>query len=347
MSAGYEAALTGVAVAARVDRARVRVTGRDPVGMLQGILTNRVPESAALSATAPGVTRGRAAYSAVLTPKGKMVADLSVVRGPRGDDQGLLLDVPALALPGLLAHLGRYVPPRFAAAADVTAEVAALTVAGPGAEGLLSRDALGLRVEAEELRALAEGEWIWVDTGGAGVLVMRSGELSVASFDVLADRGTADALERVAQRAGAVPLTAAELNVLRVEAGRPVWGAELTEETIPPEAGIDARAIDHTKGCYTGQEVIVRIRDRGHVNRRLRALRLEGTVLPAPGAELWVEGGERPVGAVTSAVLSPRAGALALSYLRREVAVPGEVRLGASDGPRARACEASEGWWLD
>ena len=145
---------------------------------------------------------------------------------------------------------------------------------------------------------------------------------------------------------GACEFSLGALDVLRVEAGRPAWGSDLDDTTIPPEAGIDARAIDHAKGCYTGQEVIVRIRDRGHVNRKLRGLRLGNAPLPGRGVELWVGGRDQPVGAITSAVVSPRAGeGLALGYLRREVEAPGEVRLGTPDGPRVTVLELGPDWW--
>ena len=347
---GYRDALEGAAFARRRDRARVRVTGRDPAGMLQGILTNRVPDPPDSIESERGVVRGRGRYAAVLTPKGRMVTDLRAVRGPHLND-GLFLDVPAATLDRLLAHLGRYVPPRLARAEDVTSPTGALIVAGPAAVALLTREALGLRVEEQELAALTEDAWVWVDTGGPGLFVVRSGELAAACYDVIADRATVGALETRLEEAGAAPLTAADLEVLRVEAGRPAWGAELAEETLPPEAGIDARAIDHSKGCYTGQEVIVRIRDRGHVNRHLRGLRLGGADLPVRGTEVWIEGRDRPVGSVTTAAWSPRAEeGLGLGYLRREVNVPGEVRVGGPDGSPAMVAEleSSEGaWWLD
>jgi folate-binding protein YgfZ len=340
---GYRAAVAAVAVSERPDRARVRVVGRDPVGMLQGILTNRVP--AAGSPAEDGVARGGGSYSAVLTPKGRMVTDLRVVRGPREED-GLLLDLPAAALAGLTAHFGQYLPPRFAKAVDESARTGALTVSGPAAAALLTREALGLRVDDSELNALAEDAWVWVDAGGPGILVVRSGELSVPAFDVISDAETSESLRTRLLEAGAAALDAGDREVLRVEAGRPAWGSELDEETIPPEAGIDTRAIDHTKGCYTGQEVIVRIRDRGHVNRHLRGLVLGEAAIPEKGAELWVAGKDRAVGVVTTAVSSPRAGGgLGLAYVRREVEVGGEVRLGSADGPAVRVKELGQEWW--
>ena len=341
---GYRAALESAAVAPRPDRGRLRVSGRDPVAMLQGIITNRMPEIPV--PVGPDVTAGAALYAAVLTPKGRMVTDLRVVMGPRSEDDGLLLEVPASALPGLLGHLAKYVPPRFAKAVDVTELTGSFTVAGPDAAALLSREGLGLRVETGELVALVEGEWRWFDGGGVGVLAIKSADLATPAFDVVADRTTGDALTARLLEAGATELTLSELEVLRVEEGRPAWGVDMDQETLLPETGIDPRAIDHTKGCYTGQEVIVRIRDRGHVNRQLRGFWLGGSPLPERGAELWTEGRDRPVGTVTSAVSSPRAGGgLALGYLRSEVEVPGEVRLGGPDGPRAQAVDLEGEWW--
>jgi folate-binding protein YgfZ len=105
-----------------------------------------------------------------------------------------------------------------------------------------------------------------------------------------------------------------------VEEGRPAFGTDMDETTIPVEAGIHERAIDYQKGCYTGQEVIVRIRDRGHVNRILRRLHLGDVPLPARGTELFVTGEEKPAAVVTSAVESPRFGGIvALAYVRRGV----------------------------
>ena len=94
----------------------------------------------------------------------------------------------------------------------------------------------------------------------------------------------------------------------------------MDETTIPVEAGIHERAIDYQKGCYTGQEVIVRIRDRGHVNRNLKQLHLGGAPLPARGTELFVAEQEKPAAVVTSAVKSPRfGGVVALASVRRGV----------------------------
>ncbi len=113
-----------------------------------------------------------------------------------------------------------------------------------------------------------------------------------------------------------------ELEVLRIEAGVPKWGADMDENTIPNEAGLEARAISYDKGCYIGQETIARIKTYGHVNRRLVQMVIAGESVPARGDKILAEG--REVGEVTSAVCSLRLGKpLALGYVRRQFAVTG------------------------
>jgi folate-binding protein YgfZ len=137
---------------------------------------------------------------------------------------------------------------------------------------------------------------------------------------------------------GARPVGWAAIETLRIEAGRPRYGAELSEEVIPTEAfeetGMMERAISFTKGCYTGQEVIVRIAHRGHVNRHLRGFRLGDGPVPAEGSPLFV--GDKQVGKLTSVAFSPMLGeAVALGFARREVEPGAIVHVGAEDGPAA------------
>ncbi len=122
------------------------------------------------------------------------------------------------------------------------------------------------------------------------------------------------------------PLTATlsreALEILRVEAGVPLWGVDMDEGTIPNEAGLEKRAVSYDKGCYVGQETIARIKTYGHVNRRLVQLACAGDSMPARGEKILADG--REVGHVTSAAFSPRLGKpLALGYVRREFAVAG------------------------
>jgi folate-binding protein YgfZ len=313
----YVAATEGVAVFDRSHRSRMTVSGRSPGQMLNGILTGTMPE--APEPVAEGVLGGEATYHAVLTPKGKMITDLwCLLRGEEEVD-GFLLDAPVAGGAGLAAHLARFLPPRLAKLEDVTETTSAISVAGPESARLLSRMALGLRVDAAELQGLADGEWRAAGPSAVeGVAVVRAEEVWPEAYTAFGPTGSIAALWNALVAAGAVPAGLGVWSTLRVEAGRPVFGTDMDENTIPVEAGIHERAIDHTKGCYTGQEVIVRIRDRGHVNRQLRRLMLGDVPAPHRGAELFVQGSDKPVGYVTSAVESPKFGqTVALGYVRR------------------------------
>ena len=317
-SGEYAAATEAVALFDRSHRTRLAVRGRSPAKMLSGVLSGVMP---AMPTVAGEVSRGRSTYHAVLTPKGKMITDLwATLLGPE-DTSGFLLDVPVAGAVGLASAFSKLLPPRFAAVNDVSAETAHLTAVGPDAAALVSRLALGLRVEAAELSSLAEGDWRAVGDPSATVRVERTAEVWPEAYSIVGPLGAVTALWNALAEAGAKPSGNAVWSILRVEAGRPVFGTDMDEDTLPPEAGIDDRAIDHRKGCYTGQEVIVRIRDRGHVNRYLRPLELGDVPTPAAGAELLAaDGSGKTVGRITSAVQSPkRGGVLALAYVGRGV----------------------------
>ena len=132
---------------------------------------------------------------------------------------------------------------------------------------------------------------------------------------------------------GMLPCGTRALETLRIEAGIPRYGQELGEDTIPNEAGL-WNALSFSKGCYVGQEIVERARSRGHVNWVLMGLVLESETPPAAGEKLAREG--REIGEVTSACVSPTLGkAIALAYLRREVAEPG-TKLEFSSGAAAQ-----------
>lgn len=334
---GYDAAVGGAVVMDRSHRVQWRFTGRAPLEMLKGVVTGRIPLPS--GAASPGVVVGQSTYHAVLTPKGRMIADLVLwlEPGPEGDQ--VRADVPAAAAQALREHLAKILPPRFARLEDLSGVVASLTVAGPDAAGIVSGAALGLRVETADLEKLAEGGYLVVGQAPESTItVMRAGDLSVPSYALFAAQEDVPGLRSVLLAGGASEAGPELREVLRLERGRPAFGTELGPEVIPVEAGIHHRAIDYAKGCYTGQEVIVRIRDRGRVNRHLRLLRLPpGADPPAPGTPLMAGG--REVGAVTSSALSPRQGALALGYVRREVEPGASVALGEPDGILARVAE--------
>ena len=353
---GYRAATGGAAVLDRSHRARMLVTGRAPSEMLLGLITGRVPEPAAPDDH--GGTRGSGAYSAVLTAKGRMVTDLRVF-SLAGPEERLLLDVPAAGAEALGAHFTHFVPPRMATRSDFSGATAMLTVMGPDAAGLIAELIPACLPESlQSMGELAYVQRMWpgpedpatdvpaaADEARLGILIVRTADVAVSAFDVFVDAPRATGLLQQLVSSGAVPVEQDVWETLRVEAGRPAFGIDMLDDTLPPEAGIGDRAIDHAKGCYTGQEVIVRIRDRGHVNRCLRGLILGGVPLPPNGTELVDEAGHSR-GWITSAVASPRrGGGLGLGYVRREVEPPAQLFLGAPDGPLVEVRELVGADW--
>ena len=325
--AGYAAARDAAALFHRSHRVRLLVEGRAPWQMLKGVLSGAAaaPPSDAAAPGVPGAVVGRATYHTALTPKGKTMSDLRMVALEPGPEGTLLLDVSAEGAEALRAHFARVLPPRFARTRDVSDETGMLTVVGPRAAELLAAalapdaaDAVRGALEGLE----EEGAW-WAPAAPGGALetplVVRTHDVWPPAFDVVGGVEFIAGVREALEAAGARPADEDAWTTLRVEAGRPAFGVDFDADTIPVEAGIHHRAIDHTKGCYTGQEVIVRIRDRGHVNRSLRLLRLGEVEPPAAGTELAAaDGSGKVVGRVTSAVWSPREEqALALAYVRR------------------------------
>lgn len=312
----YAAIREGAGLVDRWDRVQLRLYGRDPLQMVQGLISNDLA----------GAPAGRGVYAALLTPKGKMIADLRAFRLGSGD---VLLDLDAGARPGALEHLCKFVPPLFARIDDLGARSGVLGVYGPDSRGVVSA-VLGLG----DWEGEGEESFREVEFGGGSVVVIRTEYTGGEGYDVVASADLLPSLWEALVGAGARPVGASALEVSRIEAGRPRWGAELTESVIPLEAGLRDRAISETKGCYTGQEVIIRVLHRGRVNWHLRGLFLGEIPVPAEGTEFFRPGEEKPVGRLTSACLSPLYDqVIGLGYIRREVEPPATLRLGSPDGP--------------
>jgi len=340
----YRAATEGAAVVDRSHRTRIRLAGRAPLQVVQGVLSGTIPDP---PADCDGLLCGRWEYSLVLTPKGRIVSDLRITRSPSTDEEEFIVDVPAAGAGALGEHFGRFVPPRMATTETLSEETGMLSVMGPMASRLLCADPLDEACDAGVLDEMEEGDALWVEEGGTlGTQIVRGGDLATPQFDVFADGDRIRALWASLVDGGARPVGRGVVHTLRIEAGRPAFGVDMSEETIPYEAGIVERAVDHRKGCYTGQEVIVRIRDRGHVNRHLRGLKLGEGASPPPGTELLGSEGEKPLGSITSVADSPRAGeTIALGYVRREVEPPAELHLAEPGGRSVSVRELTPGWY--
>jgi folate-binding protein YgfZ len=195
-------------------------------------------------------------------------------------------------------------------------------VIGPGASKAVAAMVTG--VPADVLAALEEHGNVRALFDGRPAIVARVTDTGEPGFDVFVERAQADALEAGLLSGGAVAIDAATADTVRIESGVPIFHRDMDEETIPLEAGIEGRAISLTKGCYVGQEVIIRVLHRGHgrVARKLVGLALEGGSVPAAGAT--VRSGDREIGHVTSATNSPALDRpIALAYVQRDFIQPG------------------------
>lgn len=277
----------GAALVERSGRGLMRLAGKDPVGMLNAVLTNSVSPNAD-----PG------AYALLLNPKGRVQSDLRVLRS--GPD--VLVDTEPEGVDAAREILGRYAPFSRVKLEDLSDTWSVLGLYGPKAGDLLG----GLD--------LAEHRTAEVEVG-ADTLLAAGVATPVPGYDLF---GPAEAVSRAAEHLaalGALPASPNAYEAARVEAGVPRFGADLTPENFPGEAGVLDRAVDFGKGCYPGQETVARMRYRGHPNKTLYGLSCTGEP-PAPGTPILQ--GEKRVGIVTSVSPLPEDGETrALGYLSR------------------------------
>ncbi len=308
----YRAVGEGAGLIDRSERGRIVATGADRQSYLHAMLTNDV-----LS-----LRPGNGCYAAYLTPQGRMVADMRVLE--LGDLT--LLDVEPAARGVVLEKLEQMIFSEDVRLADATADLAEVGVYGTRAAEVLDHvlpegsDRPGKGV----LDGLTEYQSVRARFQEGTVVIAADREFGVPGFTAYLDTGRGAALRAAIGDAGALGVQGETLDVFRIEAGRPRFGVDMDETTIPLEAGIEGRAISFTKGCYPGQEVIVRVVHRGHgrVARRLVGMVVTGDTAPGHGDRVLVAG--RDVGVVTSAALSPALHApIALGYVQRDFVAPG------------------------
>ena len=284
-----------------LDRGVVAVTGPDGAEYLQGQLTNDT------EALGPGDGQ----YAALLDRKGHMQSDIRVLRVSAG---GILLDFETVAREAVVRHLTMYSIGREVAVVDVSEERAVLSLIGPRS------------VEIAGTAVLPENACEATTVAGVEVVAVGSAE----GIDLIVAVAERERLRAALLGNGAVAVSAAAAEILRIESGRPRFGAEMGTETMPAEAGIVEQAVSFTKGCYIGQETVARLHYKGKPNRHLRGLKLSGAA--EPGSVLRL--GEKEVGHLGSAGVSPALGAIGLAIVRRE-AEPGTELAVGEDGVTA------------
>ncbi|HEX3803297.1 MAG TPA: glycine cleavage T C-terminal barrel domain-containing protein [Solirubrobacteraceae bacterium] len=299
----------------RSERGKLALTGKDAKEFLHGQVTQDIN----------GIGPGHGRYAAFLTQKGKMLGDLRVLdaSAPTPPTPELLLDTERVALQPLFNMIRRYSVGYDVELHKRTLESGLLSLLGPGTDAVLS-DAFPSGTLTD-----TEHDHLAGQIGRTPVRVIRSD----VGVDVLMAAEDKDAVRVALLEAGAVEVAEQAADCLRIEHGRPRYGVDLDDSVIPQEAGLNARAVSFTKGCYVGQETVARLFYKGKPNRELRGL-TSAELLPA-GTELMLE--ERVVGTVTSSIVSPRYGAIALALVRREA--PAGAFVSTADGHEAVVAE--------
>ncbi len=286
----------------RSDRMRMRISGNKAAELVTGMVTNDVS----------GLVPGDGQYAAALTPKGKIVADLRIF----ALEDSLLIDTSSAAAPGWKEMVRKYVNPRVAPYHDVTPEMSDLGIFGGSARAMTSRIT---GIDERDLAALPVYSHLAATFGDVTLTVARVPEIDFDGFEIFVPALAATDLRGKLLSLGVAAGSHETWEIARIESGRPQWGIDMDESTLPQEANFDELgAISYTKGCYIGQETVARVHFRGHVNRFLRRLRFVTRPAPPRGANLVDETG-KAIGDVRSVALSPRFGGVGLGMVRREI----------------------------
>lgn len=267
-------------------RSLISVEGAQGAEYLQGQLTQEIE----------ALEPGQGAYAALLDRKGHMQSDARVLC--IADDR-IQIDLEPIGLPATLRHLTMYSVGRELEISDITGHQAVFYILGPAAFALTKLAPLA-----------AENDHAVIVLGGVDARAVRTD----LGLDLICDAASGPALGKALEQSGAVAISEEAAEILRVENGRPRFGAEMSTKTIPQEADLNERAVSFAKGCYIGQETVARLHYKGKPNRHLRGLRLGAPASAGDSIKL----GERELGTIGTAVLSPALGPVALAIVRRE-----------------------------
>jgi folate-binding protein YgfZ len=294
--AEFQALLEGCGVYDLSGRAKIAVTGGDRVRWMNGMATNNVRDLAV----------GHGVYAFLLNAQGRIQADLYVFQ--RGDS--LLVDTERGQRDKVLQLFDHYIIADEVEIADISDKLTAIGLTGPESRQVLER--AGITVP--DLAHLQFYDVTWQQESAT---VLRSGEEARESWQVWIAPEHASKLSDALLKAGAQPTEADALDLFRIARGIPQFGVDIRDRDLPQETG-QTRALNFTKGCYLGQEIVERIRSRGAVHRQFAAFTVEGA-LPEVGAKILAE--EKEVGEITSGAVLPLPGGdrtITLGYLRRE-----------------------------
>jgi len=304
--AEFETLLSGSGLYILSSRAKIAVTGGDRVRWLNGMATNNVRDLAT----------GHGVYAFLLNAQGRIQADLYVFQ--RGDS--LLVDTERAQREKVLELFDHYIIADDVEIADVSDKLTAIGLTGLESLHVLER--AGIAVPDLAHMQFADAAWQHA-LQEKTVTLLRAGEEAGESWQLWIAPELAGELWGALLQAGARPTGTTALNLFRVARGIPQFGVDIRDRDLPQETG-QTRALNFTKGCYLGQEIVERIRSRGAVHRQFTAFEIEG-ILPETGAKILTAPGkdEKEVGEITSCATLPLPGGdrpIALGYLRREAA---------------------------
>jgi folate-binding protein YgfZ len=285
-------------------RGRIQAAGEDRARLLHAMTTNHIQE----------LTPGGGVYAFFLNAQGRILADVYVFCRERD----FLLDTEPRTRQSAFEHLDQYIIMDDVTLEDVSGQTCELAVEGPASADLLSAI----------VGRLPEKENCFVERNGG--LVARVNATGAEGWRLIAPVEEKDKLAAQLEAAGAVAAAAGDVEIVRLEHGRPLYGVDFGENTIPHETQL-MHALHFNKGCYLGQEIVERVRSRGLVNRVLVPLRIDTAQPPGPGAQ--IDAGDKKAGTLTSAAFSPAEGRVAALGLVRTEYTQAEVPLTVGGAP--------------
>jgi folate-binding protein YgfZ len=308
----FNALFSGCAVYDMGFRTRIAIAGSDRVRWMNGMVTNNIRDLAS----------GRGVYAFMLNPQGRILADMTVF------DLGetLLVETDRSQAEKILATFDHFIIMDDVEVSDASAQQTCLGLAGPRSRAVLN--AAGIKVpELQPLQRITPQ--CDCDCGCAECTVVRSDEGRLESYEIWLAHQDVFETWTALQAAGATPVGSEVLEIRRIVEGTPLYGVDIRERDLPQETE-QTRALNFSKGCYVGQEIVERIHSRGNVHRKFTGFVAEGADAISAGAKIVA--GEKEVGEITSAAtLVSGDRTVALGYIRREIGLPGrEVTIGAS-----------------
>ena len=316
----YKAVRENVGIIDLSPRGKLRLSGKHHLKFLQGMLSNDVLK----------LEKDKGMYATILTVKGRMISDMRVYR----EKESVLLDLE----PGLNEKVAQLLTKfRLSYKADIndiTDNMGLLSIQGPHSGKLME-----LLLE-EEIPQMEEFNFIQKEFSGRDLTIVKVNRTGEEGYDIYLDNSGLEVLWSTLINKGEglniKPVGYGVMNTLRIEAGIPIYGIDMDESNIPIEAGL-WDALNFEKGCYVGQEVVARIKWRGHVNWHLMGFKSEGEMVPEIGAEIF--DGERKIGRITSSAFSHTLNnPLSIGYIRREFKEAGtKVSLKGADGSEVQA----------